>query len=614
MKVEPLPVESSGRAPGGGGELRLDAERTGANSTQAERFRAVLEIAAAISSARDVDELLRLVMDRLTSLLGVEASTLFMLDESKGELWSRVLRGGGTSLNEIRLSASKGIAGYVVATGQTLVLSDAYADERFNREIDRTSGFRTRSMIAAPLRHVSGKILGVVEVLNRKSGEFTSEDKAVVEAVAAQVAAVLNNVLLLDELRGRNEELTRTSAELSQAVGDLNVLYEIERAVSSSPGQSDLLDRILSKAIEVTGATAGSILLADGEVGGLYFRNAQGARSEALISQPLADGQGIAGTVARTGKAMRVSDATQCESHDASVARALGVSVGAILCVPIAGENRTLGVLELLNKRGGFDENDERIASLLAGQTGRAIDRRDRLERDARKARLASIGQMLSGVLHDLRTPMTIISGYAELMAEEADIDERRRHAAIVEKQFEHINAMTRETLAFARGERELFLRKVYLHSFMKEVEGYLLKDFEHSSVSLKVETGYTGIARFDENKIKRLIYNLARNAAQAMPAGGTFTIQLQRVGEELVFRFKDTGTGIPKEICDRLFESFVSAGKAEGTGLGLAIVKKIAEEHGGNISFETEPGRGTTFEVRLPAGAADDAAEQANA
>ena len=78
-------------------------------------------------------------------------------------------------------------------------------------------------------------------------------------------------------------------------------------------------------------------------------------------------------------------------------------------------------------------------------------------------------------------------------------------------------------------------------------------------------------------------------------------------VGPQLVFRAVDTGEGIPEAIADRLFESFVTAGKKNGTGLGLAIVKKIIDEHGGEVSFKSRPGKGTTFEVQLPAGVADE-------
>jgi signal transduction histidine kinase len=121
--------------------------------------------------------------------------------------------------------------------------------------------------------------------------------------------------------------------------------------------------------------------------------------------------------------------------------------------------------------------------------------------------------------------------------------------------------------------------------------------------VELKVQASYTGAVRVDENKMKRVVYNIARNAVQAMPDGGKFTLQVDREGDDLVMRLSDNGPGIPEEIADRLFESFVTARKREGTGLGLAIVKKIVQEHGGTVTCKTRVGKGTTFEVRVPAG-----------
>ncbi|MBI3185099.1 MAG: GAF domain-containing protein [Myxococcales bacterium] len=568
---------------------------------QADRLHAVLEIGTAISSARDIDQLLRLVMDRLTALLGADASSLFMLDARKKELWSRVVR--GSALKEIRLPITTGIAGHVVTTGETLILPDAYADIRFNPDIDRLSGFRTRSIVAAPLKHVSGRILGVVEVLHRKVNAFNNDDRALVEAVASQIAAVLDNVLLLEELRAQNEKLLKAGEELTQAIQDLDLLYEIEKAVSSSEQQTDLLDRILAKATSVIGAGAGSILLLAEDHDELYFKSVRGENSEALISMTLRSGQGIAGHVAATGETIRVEHAEDCPLYDRSIAKKLGVAVDSVLCVPIEGEDRVVGALELLNKPGGFDQAEERLATLLAGQTGRAIHLRSAREEGERKARLATVGQMLSGVLHDLRTPLTIIGGYVQLMAEDDEKEQRRNYAAVVQKQIDHIGGMTRETLAFAKGERELFLRKIYLQNFVKEVEEYLRRDFERTKVELKVQANYTGTARVDENKLKRVVYNIARNAVQAMPEGGRFTFTVDREEEDLVLRFQDNGPGIPPEIADKLFQSFVTAGKRDGTGLGLAIVKKIAEEHGGSVTFKSKPSKGTTFEVRIPAG-----------
>ncbi len=569
-------------------------------SRQADRFGAILDIGAALSSARDLDALLQLVIDRVSSLIHAEAATLFMLDEERGELWSRVLK--GSTLKEIRVDSSKGIVGHVVSTGTALNIGDAYADPRFNPEIDRLSGFKTRSIIAVPLRHVSGRMLGVLEVLHRKQNAFSPDDLPLLEAVSAQIAGLLDNALLVEKLKQQNAELQRTQSELSDAVRELDLLFEVEKAMSSTGNQIDLLDRILVKAIEVSGASAGSILLAEDDEGTLYFRSAKGEKAEVLTTLRLAPGKGIAGHVAESGVTVRLEEVNTSPYYDRSVARKLGVSLREILCVPIPGEYNRLGALELLNKPGGFSAADERIATLLAGQTGRAIHQRRAREEGERKQRLASIGQMLSGVLHDLRTPLTIVAGYIQLLAEEEDPEERSQYAETVQKQINQIDAMTRETLAFARGEQELLVRRVYLHKFLAEVEDFIRRDFEGHGVELRMLPGYEGAARFDENKMKRVVYNIARNAAQAMPDGGRFSIGVEKEDRTLVFRFQDNGPGIPEEIADCLFGEFVTAGKPGGTGLGLAIVKKIAQEHGGTASCRSRPGKGTTFEVRIPA------------
>ncbi len=565
-----------------------------------ERLAAVLEIGASLAHARDVDELLRLVIGRVTHLLGAEAATLFMYDEAQDELWARVLEGGG--LQEIRVPARKGLAGHVLRTGEAIRVADAYQDHRFNPDVDRKSGFRTRSLLAAPLRHVSGRVLGVVEVLDRRPNAFAPDDLQLVEAVAAQVAGALDNLRLLETLRAQNEALRTAQADAADRLRELDVLYQVEQSISATEEETDLLDRILAVALEVSGATAGSILLAEEEQGTLYFRSARGEKSDVLTQLRLEPGRGIAGQVALTGRAMRLADAEASPHYDRSVAKKIGVRIGALLAVPIPGQRGRLGALELLNKPSGFTQADERLATLLAGQAGRAILQRRAREEGERKARLATIGQLLSGVLHDLRTPMTVISGYVQLLGMESSAEERAAYTALIEKQFEHIHDMTRETLAFARGERELLVRKVYLQKFVEEVAGYLRTDMEGTGVELRVSPGYTGAARFDETKIKRCIYNVARNAVQALgPDGGRFTLAVEKVPGALLFKMSDNGPGVPEEIAGTLFEEFVSANKQGGTGLGLAIVKRICDEHGGTVSCRSRPGRGTTFELRLP-------------
>ncbi len=562
-----------------------------------QRLEAVLEIGTELWQARDLEALLSGAVERLTALLGAEAATLFMHDAPRRELWSRVLKGG--AVKELRVEDNSGIAGHVFGSGRSMMLGDAYSDVRFNPAIDRQSGFKTRSLIAVPLKHASGRSLGVLQVLDRRVDLFTADDRTLVEAMGTQLAAVLDNVLLM-------EELTRGRDELAMRVSDLDALYTVEKAIGEANAQTDVVDTILEIAMERLGAKAGSVLLAEDDRDSLFFRTARGEKSDALVSRRIKSGQGIAGHVAESGEVVRVDSAEDSEFFDRSISRKLGLSTGAVLCVPVAAGGKRFGALELLNKKGGFTPQDERLAVLLAGQVGRALLRRQSQEEIERKARLATIGQMLSGVLHDLRTPLTVVGGYAEMLTTEEDATLRQEMASQILNQLQHISTMQQETLAFVRGEKSVFIRRVFMHVFMKELTEQLQQEFAATPVELKVLTGYTGAARFDETKMKRAIFNLARNAIDAMPEGGRFFLSVEREGDSVVFRARDNGPGIPREIAARLFESFVSSGKKHGTGLGLAIVKKIVGEHGGSIEFKTQVGKGTSFELRFPAGTSD--------
>jgi len=155
--------------------------------------------------------------------------------------------------------------------------------------------------------------------------------------------------------------------------------------------------------------------------------------------------------------------------------------------------------------------------------------------------------------------------------------------------------------LAFAKGERHLFKRPIYLQNFLAEVEALLKQEFAGRNIDIVLANDYRGKVKADEDKLRRMIFNLARNARDAMPDGGRFEISVTEEGERLSWRISDTGQGIPEEVQGRMFQSFVTKGKKDGTGLGLAIVKSIVDQHGGSISFETEPGSGTVFYVSLP-------------
>jgi len=574
--------------------LRADLRR------EESRVSAMMELGRNLTAVADLDALLRLTVDQVTKLMECDRSTIFLLDEERNEIWSKVAQ--GDEIREIRLPLGRGISGWVAENGRSINIKDAYQDDRFNPEVDKTTGYRTHSLLCVPLRGKQGNILGVVQSLNKRGGYFTIEDERLLEAISSQVSVAIENAQLVLSVLAKNIELLEAQEQLARKVEELDVLFGLEQEISSAVHIDDMLERLLHKAVDLLSCEAGSIVLLSEDAQELIFTSAVGSKADAVRHLHLPRGAGVAGWVAEEASSALVNNPSSDERHLKDIESELDFPVRNILAVPLGAGGEAVGALELLNKREGpFADEDEKLATLIAGQAHSAIQTWKRREEREKESRLSSIGQMLSGVIHDFRTPMTIISGYVQLMAMEGGEQRRREQAEIILRQFDFINDMTRELLAFARGETSLLLHKVYTDRLLAEMREILTRELEVNDIELRINVTYEGPLRVDENKIRRMIFNITRNARQAMPEGGTFAISVREAGSDVVFEFVDSGPGIPEEIRENLFESFVTSGKEEGTGLGLAVVKKIVDEHEGSIEIEDALGSGACFSVRLP-------------
>src|SRR6266478_8129077 len=135
----------------------------------------VQEVSRALSTVGDLDQLLRLIMEKVTELMGADRSTLYLVTEDGGQLWSKVVQGG--EVVEIRLTVGEGIAGWVAQTREIVNIPDAYADQRFQPAVDLKSGYRTRSILSVPMVGAQGRLVGVLQVLNKSDGPFTGADE-----------------------------------------------------------------------------------------------------------------------------------------------------------------------------------------------------------------------------------------------------------------------------------------------------------------------------------------------------------------------------------------------------------------------------------------------------
>jgi signal transduction histidine kinase len=564
------------------------------------RVTAMIEVGRSLTAVHDLDELLDLVVERVSEIMEADRTTIFLMDKDRNEVWSKVAQ--GEELREIRLPLGHGIAGWVAKNARTINLKDAYQDDRFNPDVDRLTGYTTRSMLVAPLRGKQADVLGVIQTLNKHGGHFTVEDEQLLEALCSQISIAIENAQLVLSVLAKNIELVEAQEALARKVEELDVLFRLEKEVSCAIRTEEILTRLLRQAVEMLDCEAGSFLLAAEETGELIFTCAVGGREEEVRHLRLPKGAGVAGWVAEQGEPALVDQPGQDPRHLINIEKQLDFPVHNILAVPLSIGVERLGALELLNKRSGpFGQNDLKLATLIAGRAAVAVQIGHRREQREKADRLASIGQALSGVIHDFRTPMTIISGYVQLMALEDDEVRRKTNAEVVLRQFDFINDMTKELLAFARGESELLLHKVYTDRLLAEMREVLARELDQAGVELQIEDRYEGPLRVDEIKLRRVIFNLTRNARQAMPDGGKFSIQVREQGDGVQIDFADTGQGIPEEIRDRLFESFVTAGKQGGTGLGLALVKRIVDEHDGRIEVISQPGQGARFSIWLP-------------
>lgn len=576
-------------------------------SAEKKKLALVKEVGRALSSAMDLDSLLTLIMENITQLMEADRSTLYLRTDDGETLWSRMAQGDGHI--EIELKVGEGLAGWVVSSGELVNIPDAYTDDRFQPAIDQQTGYKTTSILCLPMRNHGRDIIGAVQVLNKKGGPFEKEDESLLEALAGQAAIAIENTKLYQSVVAKNAALNITQIELKQRGFELNVLYDIEREMNGAHDLDELLERILKRAIKIVGATAGSIALRSKRLGDLRFHTTAGDHGDQVRRHRIPLGKGIIGWVAAQGEAALVNLPEGDNRHATDFANLIGVQPRHILCCPLILGQEVLGAIELMDKIDpvtkdttmGFDEDDLKLLQLIAGQTSRAVQlARANIERE-NENRLATIGQMMAGVLHDLKTPMTIVQWYGDMMAESQDEHERQKFTKLIKRQFELMDGMTREVLAFARGESRLLIRKVHISRFLKEIVEQLEHELAGQNINIHLEVNKPDVVYFDENKIMRLIHNLARNAAQAMQDGGNVTIASSQDKDMLRLEFKDDGPGIPAELQGRLFDPFTTAGKKGGTGLGLAIVKKIVEEHQGEIVCTSSPENGTVFEVTLP-------------
>lgn len=219
--------------------------------------------------------------------------------------------------------------------------------------------------------------------------------------------------------------------------------------------------------------------------------------------------------------------------------------------------------------------------------------------------------RLMSVAAHEMRTPLTSILGYSELLLDKTQRGSvARRYAAAIHRQAGRVESIVRELLAVTRleaGREELVIEPVDVTMLARSVVAVMEPLARDHGVTLSVNGKQDEVqARGDVRKLERVVENLVANAIKYSPPGATVTVEVQRTGDRAILSVSDTGHGIPAKDVPHVFEKFYRAKNRDtqavaGTGLGLAIVKLIVEAHGGEVTLRSALGQGSTFTVRLP-------------
>lgn len=614
---------------------------------QVRQLDGLLNIAASLRKSTSPEEAMQAIVVQISQLLGADRTTIYEVSDDK--LMLNGLAVQGDSSIKVMIQSGRGIAGLVAKERRVINLRDAYEHPNFDIRVDRHTGYRTRSVLCVPMFGSQGNVIGVVQVLNKFAGTFSREDQNLLCALAAQAAITLEALKLELALASSNERLLSAKELLSQKLEEQELLFEIDQSIAQTDDLTSIAERVLARAAKVVRSEHVGLFVVDSEDHGPAYLKTLGSEQVIPLKRVLL-GEGIMGKVASRGQDFILVDDTfereaiprsLCDMCGIDVHNALAASlydgqkvIGALVFVncnvlmetdgriahptlPTSNAKEETTWLDMLESQGGsYSEFDQveipdemqrkrlralRYVSLIARQLGRGISAALARKVEQQEARLMAIGQMLSGVLHDLKGPMTSISGYTQLMSRSDNREQRETLAKTILNKIKNFNEMTQDLISFAKGERKVLWRKVFLQQFIESVLETVKFEFEENEVGLVVDNQAGQIAYFDEGKMRRVVVNIARNARQALVNKGQFKWTLTLENERLEFNLSDDGPGIPLAIRDRVFEVFATMGKEDGSGLGLAIVRQIVDDHEGHLTLQTKTDVGTQFLITIP-------------
>lgn len=338
-------------------DVRPQQIHGGDAASSMQHMQLLLDVSRNVAALDSLDAVLDALVAVAAEQTEAGRATLYLDDPETGELYSRIAQGIGR--REIRLSRHEGIAGTVFKDGRALLIDDAYADERFVGRFDSETGFKTQTILAAPIRTPKGKIIGVIQVLNKQDGLFTDKDRETIEAITAQCAITLESLQLIE----RMEKSQARESAFMNVVSDITSELELPK----------LLNKVMSEAARLLNAERSTLFLNDAKTNELFSYVGAGL-GQTQIRLP--NSAGIAGAVFTSSESVNIPYAYADLRFNPSFDRQTGFFTRSILCVPVVNKSGTvIGVTQALNKVGGpFSDDDEHRLRAFTAQVAIGLE------------------------------------------------------------------------------------------------------------------------------------------------------------------------------------------------------------------------------------------------
>ncbi len=510
------------------------------------------------------------------------------------------------------MEAGRGTAtGRAVLEGRTVQVDDVLADPEYTfQEGPRRAGFRT--VVGVPLMR-GDALIGIFSLCRSRVDPFTEKEIELLTTFADQAVIAIENARLFDELRQR-------SAELARSVEELRALGVVGQAVTSSLDLKVVLETIVARATELAGADGGAIFRYGRAKRQFSLWHAAGfdaALLDRLRDFAVAETQTELGRAARENRPIEITDLAAAPS---APLRDIAFEAGfrSALIVPLVRSGRVFGALIVQRRAPGrFADSTVDVLQTFASQSVLAIQNARlfrEIEEKGHQLQVASQhkSQFLANMSHELRTPLNAVLGYAELLLDGiyGELPDKARSVLErVQSNGKHLLGLINDVLDLSKIEAgqltlaiEDYAMQAVIHSVASATES-LAKAKGLSLVSSVPRDLPMG--RGDERRVTQVLLNLVGNAIKFTETGSiSIAVAVSNGCFELAV--SDTGPGIAKADQARIFEEFQQVDSSStrqkgGSGLGLAISKRIVEMHGGGITVDSEPGKGSTFHVVIP-------------